>query len=72
MLSFKDYSFLKEAAYVGNVGIMELIKFHQSAPPHAVKKIKELIAKKDSKAVWDLVQKHTGVKLHKSVREETV
>jgi hypothetical protein len=59
-----------EAAYVGNIGAMEMFKFHQKANDEQKKKLKDLIAKKDSKAAWKHIQSVTGVKLHKSVYEE--
>ena len=62
---------LKEASYAGNIGIMELIKFKSKATPEQKKKFDELLAKKKNKEVWALVQDVTGVKLHKSVHEET-
>ena len=58
-----------EAAYVGNIGIMELIKFKSKATPEQKKKFDELLAKKKNKEVWALVQDVTGVKLHKSIHE---
>jgi hypothetical protein len=61
---------LHEAAYAGNIGIMELIKFKSKATPEQKKKFDELLAKKKNKEVWALVQNVTGVKLHKSVNEE--
>lgn len=60
-----------EAAYVGNIGIMELIKFKQKATPEQKKKFDDLLAKKKNKEVWSLVQDVTGVKLHKSIHEST-
>ena len=62
---------LKEAAYAGNIGIMELIKFKSKATPEQKKKFDSLIKNKKTKEVWDLVQQVTGVKLHKSVSEAT-
>ena len=59
-----------EAAYVGNIGIMELIKFKQKATPEQKKKFDDLLQRKKSKEVWNLVQDVTGVKLHKSIQEE--
>lgn len=61
---------LGEASYAGNIGIMELVKFKQKATQEQKKKFDDLLAKKKSKEVWDLVQQVTGVKLHKSVNEE--
>ena len=61
---------LKEAAYAGNIGIMELIKFKSKATPEQKKKFDSLLKNKKNKEVWELVQQVTGVKLHKSVNEE--
>lgn len=61
---------LNEAAYAGNIGIMELIKFKQKATAEQKKKFDELLGKKKNREVWDLVQQVTGVQLHKSVHEE--
>ena len=70
MESFKSFQQLHEAAYAGNIGIMELIKFKQKATPEQKKHFDELLAKKKNKEVWELVQQVTGVQLHKSVHEE--
>ena len=59
-----------EAAYVGNIGAMEMFKFYQKANDDQKKKLKVLIGDKKSKEAWKLVQDVTGVKLHKSVYEE--
>jgi hypothetical protein len=61
---------LKEAAYAGNIGIMELIKFKSKATPEQKKKFDEFVKNKKAKDAWKLVQSVTGVKLHKSVTEE--
>lgn len=58
-----------EAAYVGNIGIMELIKFKQKANDKQKKQFDDLVKHKKAKEAWDLVQQVTGVKLHKSVTE---
>ena len=59
-----------EAAYVGNIGAMEMFKFFEKANAQQKDKLKEFIRKKENKAAWQLVQDVTGVKLHKSVHEE--
>ncbi len=59
-----------EAAYVGNIGAMEMFKFYQKASKEEKKKLKSLISDKKSKEAWKLVQDVTGTKLHKSVNEE--
>ena len=61
---------LKEAAYAGNIGIMELIKFKQKASEEQKKKFNDHVKNKNDKEAWKLVQHVTGVKLHKSVHEE--
>jgi hypothetical protein len=70
MESFKSFQQLAEAAYAGNIGIMELIKFKQKATPEQKKKFDDHMKNKRHKEVWDLVQHVTGVQLHKSVHEE--
>jgi hypothetical protein len=69
MESFKSFQQLAEAAYAGNIGIMELIKFKQKATPEQKKTFDDHMKNKRHKEVWDLVQHVTGVKLHKSVHE---
>jgi hypothetical protein len=68
MQSFKEL--VKEAAYAGNIGIMELIKFKQKATQDQKKKFDDHVKNKRTKDAWDMVQKVTGVQLHKSVQEE--
>lgn len=66
---------LKEASYKGNIGVMELVKFHSSAKPEQKKKFAELMKKKQEASseetqkqmagqIWDLVQQVTKIKLH--------
>lgn len=59
-----------EASYAGNIGVMELVKFHQKANEEQKKKLKSHIDNKRAKEAWKLVQDVTGVKLHKSVHEQ--
>jgi len=61
---------INEAAYVGNIGAMEMFKFFQKASEEQKKKLKTLIDGQKTKEAWKLVQDVTGVKLHKSVHEE--
>lgn len=61
---------MHEASYSGNIGIMELIKFHKKATPEQKKKFDSLVKGKKNKEAWDMIQDVTGVKLHKSVMEE--
>ena len=67
MLKFKE---LIEASYEGNIGLMELIKFHKVATPEQKKKFQTHLDKKNHKGVWDIVQSVTNTKLHKSVYED--
>ena len=67
MISFRVWQEIREASYAGNIGIMELIKFYTNATPEVAAKVKALIALKKDKEAWDIVQKVTGTKLHKSV-----
>jgi hypothetical protein len=60
---------LNETGYVGNIGIMELVKFQQKASPEQKKMLQSLINSKKAKEAWKLVQDVTGIKLHKSVHE---
>ena len=55
--------YVQEAAYAGNIGMMELIKFYQKAKPDQVKELQNYIRKKMDKDAWQLVQKITGTKL---------
>ena len=58
-----------EAAYVGNIGMMELIKFHQKANTDQKKKLQQHIKNKEGSKAWKHIQSVTNVKLHKSVSE---
>ena len=61
---------VNESSYVGNIGIMELVKFHSKATPEQKKKFDNLVKSKKNKEAWDMIQDVTGIKLHKSVHEE--
>ncbi len=67
MLKFNQFD---EAVYAGNIGIMELVKFHKSATPEQKKELQSHIDSKRHEKAWNLVKTVTGVKLHKSVSEE--
>jgi hypothetical protein len=60
---------LDEAAYAGNIGMMELVKFYSKASPKDKSMLQSLIKHKKNSEAWKLVQDVTGVKLHKSVNE---
>lgn len=70
MQDFKEFVDLNEAAYAGNIGIMELIKFKQKANDKEKKEFDDHLKNKRHKDAWETVQRVTGVKLHKSVHEE--
>jgi len=54
---------VNEAAYAGNIGAMEMVKFFQKANDDQKKKLKELIQAGKKSAAWQMVQKVTGTKL---------
>ena len=58
----KDCS-MSEAAYKGNIGAMEMMKFFQVATPEQKQKLKKLIADKNQSAAWKMIQDVTGMKL---------
>ena len=60
---------MNEATYQGNIGVMELFKFHQKASQKQKDVLQSHIKSKKHKEAWKLVQDVTGVKLHKSVNE---
>lgn len=70
MITFKEFLLINELAYEKNVGIMELVKFYSTAKPEHVATMKKLIVNKKHKEAWDMLQKHTGVKLHSSAMGE--
>ena len=70
MKSFK--SLLIEASYTGNLGLMELLKFHQLATKEQSDKVKELISKNQHMDAWTIVQNVSGTKLQgKQFNEST-
>ncbi len=60
-MRFKEY--IEEASYEGNIGIMELVKFYETASKDEVAELKSLMAKKRFKEAWEYFQKVLGVKL---------
>ena len=59
----EDLQFL-EASYPGNIGMMEMFKFHEVATPEQKKELKDLISTKQVQKAWEFLQKVIGVKLH--------
>jgi len=64
-MRLQDLIQLDEAAYPGNLGMMEMFKFYQLATDEQKAEMKKLILAKNTDAAWELLQKVTGVKLHK-------
>ena len=70
MKTFK--TLIIEASYAGNLGLMELLKFHQLATKEQSDKVKELIAKNRHIDAWAIVQNVSGTKLQgKQFNEST-
>lgn len=66
MISFTEFRILSEAAYKGNIGVMEVINFRRKATPEQVKQFHGHIQNNEHEKAWKLVQHVTGVKLDKS------
>lgn len=66
----QHFKHIGEAAYPGNVGFMELMKFHSKATPAQKKQLQSHIQNKKHKEFRDLIHTVTGVRLHKSVNEK--
>jgi hypothetical protein len=63
MFSFR---FIFEAAYKGNIGIIELFQFYEKAEkenPELFKEVKALIKQNKEKEVWKKIQDYLNVKL---------
>lgn len=55
--------YVQEAAYAGNIGMMELVKFYQRCTAAEKNKLQDLIKKGMAKEAWKLVQDKTGTQL---------
>lgn len=68
-MGWKDTGFFKgkrlqlEAAYPGNMGVMEIFRFYQIASPNQKNDLERFIDRDDYKSAWALVQKVTKTKL---------
>jgi predicted kinase len=62
---------ISEAAYEGNIGMMEVMKFNQKATDDQKKKFKEHLANKNHKEAWKMIQHVSGTKLIGKQFEET-
>jgi len=60
---------LYEAAYIGNIGIMELIKFQKKASQKQKNMLQSYIQKKNDNKIRELIADVTGVKLNKIMNE---
>lgn len=54
---------LAEATYKGNIGMMEMFKFHQMASDAQKEEMKKLLSAGKEDEAWKLLQSVTGVKL---------
>ena len=54
---------IQEASYAGNIGMMEVMKFHQKATPEQKKEFKSFMANNKHGDAWKLIQDVSGVKL---------
>ena len=54
---------MQEASYAGNIGMMEVMKFHQKATPEQKKEFKSHMANNKHGDAWKLIQQVSGVKL---------
>jgi hypothetical protein len=65
-----EHQELMEASYVGNIAIIEFIKFQKKASQKQKDMLQLHIKNKEYDKMRNLVADVTGVKLHKSVHEE--
>lgn len=63
---------MKELAYKGNLGAMEIFKFYDVASPKEIKTLDKLMKQKNWKAAWALIQKTTKVNLFGKEFEATI
>lgn len=67
MLKYQEFN---EATYAGNLGVMELVKFHSKASKEQKQELKKHIQNKQHDKMRKLVANVTGIKLHPIVKEE--
>lgn len=68
-MHFKQFLDLYEASYAGNIGIMEMVKFHRMATSEQKARLSELIKSGEQEKAWEYLQSVTGVKLQKESKE---
>jgi hypothetical protein len=59
----RTFTEIFEAAYKGNIGFEEMIKFYQVASEREIQELEDLVDDNKAKQAWDLVEKVTGMKL---------
>jgi len=57
------YGQVKEAAYEGNLGAEEIMKFYMNAPDEEINQFEKFLKKEDDASAWKLVQQSLGVQL---------
>lgn len=63
MENFRRYSRFVEAAYEGNIGAEEVMKFYMNAPDDKVAEFEQAVDVEDNTRAWDIVQDYLGVDL---------
>lgn len=54
---------LAEAAYAGNIGYEEMVKFYRQASPAEEKEMDKILKKNDVKAFRKIIERVLGIKL---------
>jgi hypothetical protein len=71
-MNFKLFLLLHEASYAGNIGIMEMVKFHRTATAEQKAELARLIQAGKQEQAWEFLQSVTGVKLQKEDKTDLV
>lgn len=71
-MNFKLFLSLHEASYAGNIGIMEMVKFHRMATPEQKANLATLLKAGKQEEAWEFLQTVTGVKLQKEAKTDLV
>lgn len=62
-MTFAQFKKLNEAAYSGNIGFEELVKFYQKADDKQEEEMEKIISKEDWVAFKKLIKKVLGISL---------
>ena len=62
-MRLKEFEQINELDYPGNIGMMEMFKFHQIATPEQKQQMKELLAANKTEEAWKFLQYVTKTKL---------